>query len=33
LVAYGVDTQGLRHVLGVSVALSEAEGDLSARLR
>ena len=25
LVAYGVDTQGLRHVLGVSVALSEAE--------
>jgi len=25
LVAYGVDTQGLRHVLGVSIALSEAE--------
>ena len=25
LVAYGVDTQGIRHVLGVSVALSEAE--------
>lgn len=25
LVAYGVDTKGIRHVLGVSVALSEAE--------
>ena len=25
LVAYGVDSQGLRHVLGVSIALSEAE--------
>ena len=26
LVAYGIDSQGNRHVLGVSVSLSEAEG-------
>ena len=25
LIAYGIDTQGMRHVLGVSVSLSEAE--------